>query len=156
MAALIQFFLTGGAGNADPNASLGGTRSATQVSGTAMNNLFDDVSPAEATAGDVEYRAIDLYNAGDAEAQAVTVHTDPDTPSPKTEIDLGLEAGTQTVPDENTAPSGVAFAHHTPGAMLSVPNIAAGSAQRLWLRRTVQAGAVNLNNDATAIKVQYA
>jgi len=156
MAASIQFFLTGGPGNSDPNASLGGTRSSTQVGGTAMNNLFDNVSPEEAAAGDVEYRAVDVYNNGNAAAQSVAVYIDPDTPSPKTELDLGLEAGTQTIPNESTAPSGVTFAHYTPSSKLSIPDIAVGAAQRLWLRRTVTAGCTNLNNDLTSIKVEFA
>jgi len=47
--------LTGGAGNSDPNASPGGEMSANQISGTPMNNLFDNVTADEAAAGDVEY-----------------------------------------------------------------------------------------------------
>lgn len=156
MAASIQFFLTGGAGNSDPNASLGGVKSNTQISGTALNNLFDNVSSAEAAAGDAEYRAIDLHNAGDAAAQSVKMYIDPDTTSPKTELDLGLEAGTQTIPDESSAPSGVSFAHYTPSSKLSISDIAIGATQRVWLKRSVAAGAANLNNDGTTIKVEYA
>ncbi len=77
MAASLQLFLTGGAGNTDPNGSLGGVKSTTQLSSTPLNNLFDNVSPGEASAGDVEYRAIDIYNAGDAAAQSVAAYIDP-------------------------------------------------------------------------------
>ncbi len=51
----LQILLTGGAGNSDPNASPGGEMSANQISGTPMNNLFDNVTADEAAAGDVEY-----------------------------------------------------------------------------------------------------
>lgn len=156
MAATLQLFLTGGAENSDPNASLGGVKSGTQVSGTPLNNLFDDVQPSEAVSGDTEYRAVDIYNAGDANAVVVKVYIDPDTPSPKTELDLGLDSTTQSVINEGTAPTDVSFAHYTPASKLSVGDIAPGAAQRLWLKRTVQAGAANLANDGTTIKMEYA
>jgi hypothetical protein len=57
---------TGSAGNSaaqpDPNASLGKYISTTQLSGTALNNLFDDVSGDENAGLDVEYRAIFIHN----------------------------------------------------------------------------------------------
>lgn len=157
MAANLQLFLTGGGSNSDPNASLGGVKSSTQLSATPMNNLFDNVDPAEAVAGDVEYRAIEIQNNGDAVAQAVKAYLSSDTASAYTEIDLGLESGTQTIPNESTAPSGVSFAHYTPGSKLAISDIAAsGGTQRLWLRRTVTAGAPNLNNDICTLKIEYA
>lgn len=41
----IQYRLSGGASNSDPNASLGGVKSSTAW----VNNMFDDVSAAQAT-----------------------------------------------------------------------------------------------------------
>ena len=79
MAATLAFQLSGGASNSDPNASLGGTHSSVALSGTAMNNLFDDVSSGEASAGDTEYRAIDITNTGDATGTVVKIFMDPDT-----------------------------------------------------------------------------
>lgn len=156
MAATLQLRLTGGASNADPNASLGGAMSSNQVSGTPMNNLFDNVSPEEASAGDVEYRAIDIYNNGDAAATAVKAYLDPVTTSPKTEIDLGLDATTQSIAGEGEAPGGVSFSHYTSASKLTISDIAASSAQRIWLRRTVTEGAANLNNDTCTLKIEYA
>ncbi|NLI83741.1 MAG: hypothetical protein GX443_18965 [Deltaproteobacteria bacterium] len=156
MAASLQLFLTGGSGNSDPNASLGGVRSSTQVSGTAMNNLFDNVTPAEASAGDIEYRAIDIYNNGDAAAESIQAYLDPETTSEDTEIDLGLDSTTQTVGNESTAPTDVTFAHYTSSSKLSISNIAASGAQRLWLRRTVSSSAGNLANDSCTLKIEFA
>jgi len=68
MAAVLELRLTGGADNDDPDASLGGVASSEEVSGTPLNNLFDDITPAEAEAGCTEYRAISIYNSGDASA----------------------------------------------------------------------------------------
>lgn len=158
MSASLQFRLTGGASNSDPNASLGGVASTVQISGTPLNNLFDNVAAAEAVAGDVEYRALSLHNAGDATATAVKIWIDSDTTSPNTEIDLALDSGTQSIANENTAPSSPAltFSHPNSGAKLSISDIAAGGAQRVWIKRTVTAGAGNLANDSTTIKVEYA
>ena len=47
MAAVLEYFLTGGAANADPDASLGGDTSSVNVNSTALNNLFDNVLPPE-------------------------------------------------------------------------------------------------------------
>ena len=156
MAASLQLFLTGGAGNTNPNASLGGVRSNTQLSSSPMNNLFDDVQPDEAIAGSVEYRAIDIYNAGDASAAAVKAYVDPDTASEDTTLDLGLDSTTQSIDDETIAPIGVSFEHYSPESKLSISNIAASGAQRLWLRRTVTAGATNISNDYCILKVEFA
>ena len=62
----IKFYLTGavsdGAVQADPNASLGGYRSASEITSGALNNLFDNISSAEASAGDTNYRCICVKN----------------------------------------------------------------------------------------------
>jgi hypothetical protein len=156
MAASLQLRLTGGASNADPNASLGGTRSSEQVSGTPMNNLFDNVASDEASAGDVEYRAIDIYNAGDASATVVKAYMDPNSTSASTTIELGLDSTTQTIGGEGSAPSGVTFGDYTSASKLTISDIAASGAQRLWLKRTVTAGAANLSNDSCTLKIEYA
>ncbi len=57
MAADLIFTLTGGASNSDPDASLGGVGSSQELSGTPLNNLFDNVEPDEATSGEqVQHR----------------------------------------------------------------------------------------------------
>lgn len=57
----ISFNLSGGAGNTDPNASLGGEPSVTTVT-SDINNLFDDVASTESESGKTEYRAIYIFN----------------------------------------------------------------------------------------------
>ena len=158
MAAVLEWRLTGGAANTDPDASLGGVSSSEQVSGTAMNNLFDNVSVAEASAGDIEYRALSLYNSGDATAENVELYISTETPSTDTILAIALDAGTQSVADESTAPSSptLSFSHPLTGARLSISNIAASGAQRVWIRRTVSASAGNYANDLATITVEYA
>lgn len=159
MAASLEFRLTGGAANSDPDASLGGDMSSTEISGTALNNLFDDVDETEASAGDIEYRAIDIYNSGDANAEDVTLWIDDETDSGDTQIDVGLDAGTQSIANEDTAPSSptITFSHPTSeGSPLSIGMIANGSAQRVWVRRTVGSSAGNHANDLCGITVRFA
>jgi len=160
MAATLVWRLTGGAGNSDPNASLGGVRSSTVLSGTALNNLFDDVSAAEASAGDIEYRALDLYNSGDAAATSVTFWQSTETSSTFTTLDNGMEASPMdsslSVINESTAPAAVSFSHYTSGSKLDISNIAAGSSCRVWFKRIVTAGATNTSSDQGTFTVEYA
>ena len=58
----MLFCLAGGAGNSTPSLSLGGSKSNTTITDGTMNNLWDDVSAAEASAGDTEYRAFFVMN----------------------------------------------------------------------------------------------
>ena len=62
----LDRYLTGagsdGGAQASPAASLGSYRSSTEITDNTDNNLFDDVSGAEATAGDTEYRCICFKN----------------------------------------------------------------------------------------------
>lgn len=163
MAASIEYRLTGGASNSDPDASLGGVSSSNTLSATAMNNLFDDVSASEASAGDTEYRAIDVHNAGDATATSVAIYMSTETSSSDSQIDLGINDtpasainSTASIADESTAPSSVTFAHYTSASKLSLPDIAAGSYCRVWVRWVVDAGAGNDSNDQGTIAVDYA
>ena len=57
----LKWYYSGGAANDDPAASLGGVISSEVVLET-LNGLFDDVSGAEAVAGDTEYRCVYVKN----------------------------------------------------------------------------------------------
>lgn len=167
MAATLVFRLTGGSSNNTPSASLGGVMSSNALSGTAMNNLFDDVDPTEATSGDIEYRMVDVYNSGDATATVVQLYISSQTSSAATSLDLGADGTNnphtaawngETLATEQAAPAApvITFGAYPVGAKLSLPDIPAGQACRVCLRRTVNAGAGNTSNDACAIAVQYA
>ncbi len=160
MPAAIEYRLTGGAANSDPNASLGGASSSVAVSGTALNNIFDDVTPAEALTGKSEYRAIDIRNTGDANAVGVETFMDPITSSADTQLDFGIEASplnsVLAIADEDTAPAGVSFTNYTTGSRLTLPDIPNGEYCRLWLRRVVGVAAGNDPNDSGDINVEFA
>jgi hypothetical protein len=157
MAANLVLRYTGGASNSDPDLSLGGVSSSVELSATAMNNLFDNVSPAERTAGDTEYRALTLVNNGDATAENIELYMSAETSNAGTALDFGLDSGVQTIVDEDTAPvDGVTFAHYTSVSKLAIPNITAAGEQRIWIRRVVQAGAANDAADTGTIAIEYA
>jgi hypothetical protein len=160
MVAAIEFRLTGGGANADPDASLGGTMSSVELSGTALNNLFDDVDESEASAGDIEYRAFDIYNAGDEQADDVTLWIDAETSSGDTEIDVAIDAtATQLLTNESTTPDDPALSFTHPiseGGALDCGDIAAAAAVRIFVRRTVDSSAVNTRLDLCGITVRFA
>lgn len=145
--------LSGGSGNASGNASLGGAKSSTAMP-TAVDQLFDGVSSSEATAGDVEYRCIYLHNANVSVTMlGAKVWISANTPNANTALDIGVGTsavnGTeQTIANESTAPSGVAFsAPSSQGAGLALGDIPPGQHKAVWLRRTVSAGATQLASD---------
>lgn len=145
--------LSGGAGNASGNASLGGAKSANAMS-TAVDGLFDQTSSVEATAGDVEYRCVYLHNANATSTMlSAVVWIGSNTPSASTTLAIGVGTaavnGTeQTVADESTAPASVTFSEPaTQGAALALGDVPAGQHKAVWLRRTVTAAAPATAND---------
>ena len=139
----IQYRLSGGAANASDEASLGGIKSSTALSGTVL----DDVSGAESAAGSVEYRCFYIHNnhatlaltlaaiflqalaLGSGHAIAIGVGS------------AAINGTEQAVANEITAPAGVAFSSPTTlGTALALGSIPAGQHKAVWVRRTVAAG----------------
>jgi len=152
MASTLEFRLTTG--------GLGGAATSTVVSGTAMNNIFDDVSAAEANSGDTEYRAIDVYNTGDATAVSVEIYLSSETTSADSVLNFAKSAtdlnSTVSIADESTQPASTTFAHHLTGNKLALTDIPAGEYSRVWFQRVIDAGAVNTANDTATFEVIYA
>ena len=156
----IIYRLSGGSGNTDPNAALGGVKSSTAV-GTGLHNLFDVVSSAEASSGDTEYRCIYVHNNhGSLTMQATKIWISSNTPSTDTTVEIALGSsavnGTeQTVANESTAPTGVTFsAPASEGAALSIGDIPAGEHKAVWIKRIVNAAASAYNNDTATLTVK--
>lgn len=156
----IQYRLSGGAGNSDPNAALGGAKSSTSV-GTGLHNLFDIVSSAESSSGDTEYRCVYVHNNhGSLTMQNSVIWIASNTPSADTSIEIALGSsavnGTeQTIANENTAPTGVTFsAPSSFGTALSIGDIPAGQHKAVWIKRIVNASAAAYNDDSATIRVQ--
>lgn len=161
VAADIDFRLSGGAANSDPNASLGGAKSSTEITDASLHNLFDIVSSAESAAGDTEYRCFYVHNAhGSLTLQGAKIWIQTQTPSSDTSVEIGLGSsavnGTeQTVGDEQTAPGSVTFAAHAnEGAAAVIGDIPPGQHKAVWVKRIVGAAAAAFNSDSVILRVK--
>lgn len=148
----ILYLLSGGGANSDPDASLGGAISTTEVS----TNLLDDVSSAEAVAGTVEYRCFYVKNNhGSLTLIDPKTWIEANTPSATTTIEIGLgtaavNATEQTVANESTAPTGVTFSSPADfAAGLALTSLAAGAYKSVWIKRTVNSGTASTTDTAT-------
>lgn len=140
----IHIRLSGGASNSSAAASLGGAKS----SADAPTAIFDDVSSAEAAAGDTEYRCVYVHNAhASLTLTGAQLWIPANTPSTSTTIDVGLGSSAvngaeQTIVNESTAPASVAFsAAANQAAAIALGDIPAGQSRAVWVRRTITAGA---------------
>lgn len=156
----ILYRLSGGAANANPNASLGGAKSSEEIASAALHNLFDVVSGQQSLDGSIEYRCFYVHNAHATLTMLNAVaYMDDVTPSPDTAaaIAVGSSAvnGTeQTVVNEATAPTGVTFVTGVgTGNSVALGNIPPGQHRAVWVRRTVTAGASAFNNDGVTVAV---
>jgi hypothetical protein len=159
----LKWYLTGGAGNSSPAASLGGAVSSTEV-GSSINNLFDDVTGDEASAGDTEYRCIAFKNT-DANANGLLsakLWIDTQTTSADTSIAIGLDLAGKTstpddVADESTAPDPV-VTFTTPTSKATGIALPSPMAQNdyigVWIKRIVTNGAAATASDSCSLSVE--
>lgn len=157
----IRFYLSGGSTNTDPNLSLGGPISQTEIVSGQLNNLFDDVSAVESGAGDVEYRCIYIKNTHSVSSLVnARIWIDQDTLSTDDEIDIAIDPSGVggTVPqlaDESTAPPNVVFSHPTSyDTGLAIGDIGPGQYVPIWFRRTVQPGAQAFPNNTFSFRIR--
>ena len=162
----IDWRLSGGAANTNLGAALGGQISYAELVSAIFNGLFDDVSAAEATAGDVEYRCVYVINRNESDSlTSVVVWIGSQTSSPGTSLDIGLDpAGNgngrttgvaATIANESTAPAGVTFsAPSSSGTGLSIGTLGPGEGRAIWVRRTVSAGASASSEDRCELRMQ--
>lgn len=163
----IKFFLSGGASNADPDDSRGGVISSFELVNGTLENLFDIVSLAEASAGHEDYRCFYVKNVNATDTiYDIRAWIETNTPSPTTTVAIGADpAGVGdgvttgvavTIIGEVTAPAGVTFS--TPvSAAAGVPggvNLGPGQALGIWVRRTISAGTSPLPSDDCRIRVR--
>lgn len=157
------------AAQTDPDASLGNYRASSQITSGADNNVFDDVSGDEASAGDTEYRAIAFHNAhGSLTLSNIKAWISVDTGNGEDDISFDVEAPSasettgaiQTIANESTAPTGLggwsdatskATGKAAPG---SGGDLAAGDWFGIWLRRVISASASAAAAEAVTIRVE--
>ena len=173
-AAEILYKLTttaGSAGNSNtstPNASLGKYISTTQMSGTALNNLFDDVSGAENTAGTTDYRCFAVHNSNASNTlENAVVYLSGGDPAGGATITIAVDtnaavaigsatAGAFTAASE-TAPGGsiTGLSYSAPttiGTGLALGNIPSGFYKCVWVKR-VTSGAAAVSNEQVTFAV---
>ncbi len=158
---------TGSAGNSTagtPAGSLGKYISTTAVSGTALNNLFDDVTGQENFDSDVEYRCIFVHNNhGSLTLQNAVAYISSQVSggavaaiavdSVASSAVGASSAQALEVATENDAPAALSFsAPTTRGTGLSLGNIAAGSVKAIWIRRTAS-NSIAVDNDGLTIVI---
>lgn len=159
---------SGAAGNSTagtPAGSLGKYISTTEISGTALNNLFDDVSGAENEASDVEYRCFFIHNAhASLTLQGAVVYIYSEV-SGGTAVALAVDstaasaigsasAQAMEVADESTAPADLTFYTScvSLATALALGDIAAGSCKAIWVKRTA-ANTAAVANDGCVIRI---
>ena len=159
---------TGSSGNSTAqgsvDASLGKYISTTQLSGTALNNLFTDVSGASNAASVVDYRCLFIHNnhatltlqnavayvsaevAGGCSA-AIAIE-------PTAATAIGYTGNqSQSIASTTTSPTGCSFSTPTVYASgLSLGNIGAGSGRAIWFRRTAN-NTIAVNLDGLTLTV---
>ncbi|MDD5728510.1 MAG: hypothetical protein PHV59_08110 [Victivallales bacterium] len=156
----IKFFLSGGAVNSDPNAALGGAKSSVEVVNDTLNNLFDDVSGDEHTAGDTEYRCIFVKNNSAETAYNVKIWIESNTTSAEDTFNIGLDLSgpsdtADTIANEGTAPDpAVTFsAAANQAAGLAIGDLTAGQSFAIWIKRIVSAGSTPQSANEATLKV---
>jgi hypothetical protein len=161
----IEFYLSGGSGNTDPDLSLGGARSTTAITAAGSNNLFDDISGSESASGETTYRCFYVRNEHGSltlGSAVVFIHTNTQSVDSSIEIGLGTSAvGTGTsesAPSPNvdaTAPSGVTFSAPTTAATgLSIGNMATLEHKAIWVKRIILEGAAAHTDDTFVLRVE--
>ena len=159
----ILFMHSGGSSNSDPNASIGGAISSTEIPNSQINNLFDNVSGDEAIAGESEYRCIYIKNSHGSETlfnPMVWITDQPDSRIIKESFELGkayqgIGDTAAAIANENVAPASVTFSS-VASKVLGVPvaPIPAGSYQAIWLKRIVPSNADVKLSASVTIKVE--
>ena len=159
MVAEVEYRLSGGAANADPNASLGGAMSATAIDSNANPNLFANVGTSEAATGSDKYRCIFITPLV-KNYTSVSIWIDTQTLSDDTKLHLavapeGKNADAEVIIDENTEPVDVIFTRPTQDyAALALPDLNAGDRIAIWIKRNVKSGAAGYPNDYGRLVVE--
>lgn len=160
----LEYRLSGGENNTDPNASLGGamsTKAGGVITTEQLNNIFDLVTGDETKAGDTEYRCIFVKNKHATLtwfSAVLWITQDADSADDATAIALSakkVNEAAETIENESTAPSGLSFTAPTEKSKgLAIGDIPAGQFKAFWIRRTITAGAAPKDKDTFKVKVE--
>lgn len=158
----IDFHGSGGGAVSDITLWLGGAISSAQVIDNTDNNLFEDVTGAEASAGNIDYKGIYVNNAhGSLTLQNAVIWIESQTTSPDTAVRIALalegkDTTMDTIANKDTAPD-PAVSWSTAankGAGLDLTDLASGENFGIWVERDVDPGASAVNADTFELKVE--
>lgn len=155
----IKTYLSGGAGNSDPNAALGGARSTTAWAGGTLHDLFDRITGDENAASDVEYRGIYLRNehatlTWEAVKAWISAETAGGASIAIALAGEGINGTLETIASEGVAPVGEVFSSPTTkGAGLAIGDLAPNAFIGIWIRRTA-ANTSAVNNDGATLSFE--
>ena len=162
---------SGAAGNttaSTPAASIGKYISTTDLVDASVENLFANVSRADAGTGKTYYRCVFLYNSHASGTIHDTIVWLASQQAGGGDVLIGLDpagivpvgqAGAQAdaPADQYTAPAGVTFSNPTTDAdALSAGQLDAGECIAVWLRLVVQANAEAINLDNAVLRTDGA
>jgi hypothetical protein len=162
---------SGSAGNttaSTPADSIGKWISTTDVVDASVENLFANVSRADAGTGKAYYRCLFLYNAHATGAMHDAVVWIASQLAGGGDVSIGLDpagvvaAGSGSAQaaapaDQYTEPAGVTFSNPTSQeAALAVGDLDAGECAAVWLRLIVQADAAAVDLDNALLQVDAA
>lgn len=150
----------------DPNDSIGGYMSSTEIPDATLHALFDVITGAENAASTIDYRCMFIHNDhGSLTWQSVFVWISSEVAGGAsvaialdgTGVTPEAQSGTpqsERIANETTAPSGETFSAPTSkGSGLSVGNVAADSCFGLWIRRTA-ANTAAVSADGATIRAE--
>lgn len=168
----LKFHYTGAVSHeavqTDGDASLGDYRAISEITTGVDNNVFDDVSGAEAGAGDVEYRAIGFHNDhGSLPLTACVVWIAVDTGNGEDDISFEVEAPTasevtgaiEDIGTEDVEPAANTWSDATTkGTGKDCPNasnqVVVDGWFGIWLRRTISAAASAAAAETVTMRVE--
>ena len=118
-----------------------------------VNNIWDDVSAGDASAGDTEYRCAYVQNTHDSISVAnvaVEIGTDPAESNWELALGAAGKNGTETeVANEDTAPATPTFGTGS----IAIGALDAGDNFPFWIKRIVSAGAGAATPDSGVLNV---
>ncbi len=159
MAAEVDYRLSGGAANSDPNASLGGAMSSVSVDSNNNPNLFANVGTSEASSGSDKYRCIFITPPAKNYVN-VSIWISTSTLSNDTQLHIavapeGKNADAEIIANEDVSPVDVIFTRPVQDYnALSLPDLNAGDRIAVWIKRNVKAGAAGYPNDYGRLVVE--
>lgn len=151
----VEYRLSGGQNNTQPNGSLGGQRSDTAITTDVLENLFDNITRQEGLIGRTEFRCFYVYNTGAGHISGATVELTVNPPTGDGTMSIGLDLSGKgdgrnngiatTIIQEDDVPTSVNFfgeENTNDGAfdtvILPLGLLKSGEGVPVWLKRVTE------------------